>query len=132
MKRLDLVRKLEQSGCVLLRHGGRHGIYHNPKTGRSEPVPRHREINEILARRMTITATKARSKLYKLIDDVAASHEAIEIKGKRANAFLISEDDWRSIQETLYLLSIPGMRESIRKGLRTPAKKCSKKLRCLM
>ena len=78
---------------------------------------------------MTITATKARSNLYKLIDDVASSHEAIEITGKRGNAVLVSEDDWRSIQETLYLLSIPGMRESIRKGLSTPASKCSKKLR---
>ncbi len=47
MKQLDLVRKLE-SGCVLFRHGGRHDIYHNPQTGRSEPVPRHREINENL------------------------------------------------------------------------------------
>ena len=53
MKRLDLVRALEQAGCVLLRHGGRHDIYHNPKTGHSEPVPRHREINEMLARRIT-------------------------------------------------------------------------------
>jgi mRNA interferase HicA len=52
VKRLDLIRELEQAGCVLLRHGGRHDIYHNPKTGRSEPVPRHREINEILARRI--------------------------------------------------------------------------------
>lgn len=52
MKRLDLVRKLEQSGCVLIRHGGGHDIYHNSKTGRSEPVPRHREINEFLARRI--------------------------------------------------------------------------------
>lgn len=52
MKRLDLIKRLEQSGCILLRHGGRHDIYHNPTTGRSEPVPRHREINEILARRI--------------------------------------------------------------------------------
>ena len=52
MKRIDLVKMLEQSGCVLLRHGARHDIYHNPKTGRSEPVPRHREINENLARRI--------------------------------------------------------------------------------
>ena len=78
---------------------------------------------------MTITATKARSNLYKLIDDAASSHEPIEITGKRGNAVLVSEDDWRSIQETLYLLSIPAMRESIRKGLSTPVKKCSKKLR---
>ena len=59
MKRLDLVRTLEQSGCVLLRHGGRHDIYHNPKTGRSEPVPRHREINEMLARRIIRRLTLA-------------------------------------------------------------------------
>ena len=53
MKRVDLIRTLEQAGCVLLRHGSRHDIYHNPHTGCSEPVPRHREINEILARRIT-------------------------------------------------------------------------------
>jgi mRNA interferase HicA len=52
VKRLDLVRTLEQGGCILLRHGRRHDIYHNPGTGSSEPVPRHREINEILARRI--------------------------------------------------------------------------------
>lgn len=49
---MELIKRLEQSGCTLLRHGGRHDIYHNPQTGRSEPVPRHREINEILARRI--------------------------------------------------------------------------------
>ena len=52
MKRLDLIRQLEETGCILIRHGGRHDIYHNPNTGRSEPVPRHREINEILAKRI--------------------------------------------------------------------------------
>jgi len=76
----------------------------------------------------TINATEARAKLYRLIDDTAASHEPIFISGKRSNAVLISEDDWRSIQETLYLLSIPGMRESIREGLSTPVDKCSKEL----
>jgi prevent-host-death family protein len=75
----------------------------------------------------TIKATEARAKLYKLLDEAAESHEPIQITGKRTNAVLISEDDWRSIQETLYLLSIPGMRESIRKGLKTPAEKCSEK-----
>jgi len=59
VKRLDLIRDLEQAGCTLLRHGGRHDIYHNPKTGRSEPVPRHREINEILARRIIRRLTSA-------------------------------------------------------------------------
>ena len=72
-----------------------------------------------------IKVTDARSKLYRLIDEVAASHEPILISGKRANAVLISEDDWRAIQETLYLLSIPGMRESIRKGLETPVDECA-------
>ncbi|OQX63063.1 MAG: antitoxin [Desulfococcus sp. 4484_241] len=75
-----------------------------------------------------LTATEARSKLYGLIDETAASHEPIIIKGKRGNAVLISEDDWRSIQETIYLLNIPGMRESIRDGLATPVEKCTKEL----
>lgn len=52
MKRRDLVAELEQAGCVLLRHGAKHDIYHSPKTGRSEPIPRHREINEMLARKI--------------------------------------------------------------------------------
>jgi hypothetical protein len=52
MKRVDLVHQLKDFGCVLLRHGSRHDIYHNPITGFSEPVPRHREINEILAKRI--------------------------------------------------------------------------------
>lgn len=76
----------------------------------------------------TLTATEARSKLYALLDKAASSHEPIQITGKRSNAVLISETDWRSIQETLYLLSIPGMRESIRQGLKTPIKKCVTKL----
>lgn len=72
-----------------------------------------------------IKVTDARSKLYRLIDEVAASHEPILISGKRANAVLISEDDWRAIQETLHLLSMPGMRESIRKGLKTSVDECA-------
>ena len=75
----------------------------------------------------TIRATEARAKLFKLLDHAAESHEPIQIMGKRSNAILISEEDWRAIQETLYLLSIPGMRESIRKGLQTPLEKCSEK-----
>ena len=77
----------------------------------------------------TITATHARTKLYTLIDELADSHQPIQITGKRSNAVLISEDDWRSIQETLYLTSIRGMKESIVKGLKTPADKCAKELR---
>lgn len=77
----------------------------------------------------TLTASAARSKLYKLLDETATSHEPIQIKGKRVNAVLISEEDWRAINETLYLLSIPGMRESIRRGIKTPIKKCLTKLK---
>jgi prevent-host-death family protein len=76
----------------------------------------------------TITATKARAKLYQLVDRSAESHEPIQITGKRNNAVLISEDDWRSIQETLHLVSIPGMKESIIAGGKTPVKKCLKKI----
>ena len=77
----------------------------------------------------TMTASQARSSLYKLLDKAAQSHEPIQITGKRNNAVLIAEDDWRAVKETLYLLSIPGMRESIRKGLKTPLKKCGKELK---
>lgn len=77
----------------------------------------------------TLTASAARAKLYKLLDQAASSHEPVQITGKRSNAVLISEEDWRAIQETLYLLSIPGMRASIRKGLKTPVKKCLTKLK---
>ncbi len=72
----------------------------------------------------TINVTQARSQLYKLIKEVASSHEPVHISGRRGNAILISEEDWRSIQETLYLMSIPGMRESIRLGLETPVEEC--------
>ncbi len=76
----------------------------------------------------TITATEARSKLFRLIDETAESHQPVLISGKRNSAVLISEEDWSAIQETLYLLSIPGMPESIRKGLETPLEKTSTKL----
>lgn len=52
MKRRDLIKRIEEFGCQLLRHGGKHDIYHNPKTGATQPVPRHKEINEILARKI--------------------------------------------------------------------------------
>lgn len=76
----------------------------------------------------TLTVSEARTMLFKLLDKASSSHEPIQITGKRNNAVLISEDDWRAMQETLYLLSVPKMRESIRKGLRIPLKKCSKDL----
>ncbi|MFO7681552.1 MAG: type II toxin-antitoxin system Phd/YefM family antitoxin [Chloroflexota bacterium] len=72
-----------------------------------------------------VTATEARSNLYRLIDEVAASHEPILITGKRSNVVMISEDDWRAIEETMYLLNIPGMRESIIEGLNTPIEECA-------
>lgn len=73
----------------------------------------------------TISATEARSKMYRLIDEISSNHQPITITGKRTNAVLVSEDDWNAIQETLYLLSIPGMRESIREGMQTPIDECS-------
>ncbi|MGD0517989.1 MAG: type II toxin-antitoxin system Phd/YefM family antitoxin [Thermoguttaceae bacterium] len=77
----------------------------------------------------TLTATEARKRLYTLLDDVAQSHEAVQIAGKRNSAVLVSEEDWRAIQETLYLMSMPGMKKSIIKGLKTPIKKCSKEIK---
>lgn len=77
----------------------------------------------------TITATKARATLYKLLDEAKISGEPIQITSKRSNGILISEDDWRAISETLYLLSIPGMRESIRDGLSTPINECESELK---
>ena len=73
-----------------------------------------------------MNASEAREKLYRLLDETAAAHEPILITGPRANAILIGEEDWNAIQETLYLLSIPGMRESIREGLNTPVEDCQK------
>jgi len=78
---------------------------------------------------MTIlSATEARSKLYRLIDQASSSHEPIIITGKRGNAVLLSEEDWKSIQETMFLLNIPGMRESIQDGLKTPVENCNEDL----
>lgn len=68
----------------------------------------------------TITATKARKDLYRLVDHVQDTHEPIEITSKRGNAVLVGGDDWRAMQETLYLVSIPGMRESVLEGMATP------------
>ena len=73
----------------------------------------------------SITATKARKQLYTLLDNIAESHHPIQITGKRSSAILISEEDWRAIQETLFLQSIPGMKASMKKGLKTPVDKCS-------
>lgn len=78
---------------------------------------------------MTIlNATEARAKLYSLIDEAAETHQPIVIKGKRSNAVLLSETDWNAINETLYLLSIPGMRGSIVEGMSADVSECSKDL----
>jgi prevent-host-death family protein len=74
------------------------------------------------------TATEARRHLYSLVDQVQESHEPVWITGKRGNAVLVSEDDWRAVQETLYLASVPGMRESILEGMATPAEQLEDEL----
>nr|WP_298375812.1 type II toxin-antitoxin system Phd/YefM family antitoxin [uncultured Halomonas sp.] len=75
-----------------------------------------------------ITATEARSNLYRLIDETAESHQPIVIMGKRNKAVLVSEEDWAAIQETLFLLSVPGMRESIREGMENSVDECDDEL----
>lgn len=69
----------------------------------------------------TLTASDARANLYRLMDQAAETHQPIAIAGKRHNAVLVSAEDWAAIQETLFLLSIPGMRESIKAGMDEPA-----------
>ena len=76
----------------------------------------------------TLNATDARAKLFSLIREVARSHEPVVITGKQGNAVLISEEDWKAVSETLYLVSAPGMRESIREGMETPIEECQEKL----
>jgi len=76
----------------------------------------------------TITASEARTNLYKLIDETAVTNEPVQITGKRTDAVLVAMSDWQAIQETLHLLSVPGMRASIRKGLKTPIKECLESL----
>jgi len=76
----------------------------------------------------TLKAAEARKRLDTLLDDVSASHEPIQISGKRHSAVLISEEDWRAIQETLYLTAIPGMKKSIIQGLKTPVSRCHQRL----
>jgi antitoxin YefM len=76
-----------------------------------------------------ITASEARASLYRLIDQTTASHQPIVIAGKRSSAVLLSTDDWQAIQETLHLLSIPKMRESIRNGMNEPLAKSARKLK---
>jgi antitoxin YefM len=74
----------------------------------------------------SMKASEARDRLYRLLDETAEGHEPVLITGPRSNAVLVAEEDWRAIQETLHLLSIPGMRESIREGMETPLAECDK------
>jgi prevent-host-death family protein len=76
----------------------------------------------------TLTASEARANLYRLMDQAAESHQPIVITGKKSNAVLVSAEDWEAIQETLFLLSIPGMRESIKAGMEEPLESGSKEL----
>jgi antitoxin YefM len=73
----------------------------------------------------TLTVSEARTNLYRLMDQAALAHEPITILGKRNNAVLISSDDWQDIQETLFLLSVPGMRESIKESMVEPVDACA-------
>jgi antitoxin YefM len=76
----------------------------------------------------TLTASEARANLYRLIDQTAESHKPVVISGKRSSAVLLSAEDWNAIQETLYLLAVPGMRESIKTGMAEPLAKSAKAL----
>lgn len=76
----------------------------------------------------TFTASEARANLYRLIDQTAESHEPVFISGKRSGAVLLSAEDWKAIQESLYLLSVPGMRESIKAGMAEPLADSAKEL----
>lgn len=76
----------------------------------------------------TLNATEARTKLYALIDETSTSHQPIVITGKRGNAVLMAEEDWNAINETLHLLSVPGMRKSIREGMETGLDECDLEL----
>ena len=77
----------------------------------------------------TLSASEARANLYRLIDETAESHVPIAISGKRSNAVLLAADDWSAIQETLFLLAVPGMRESIKAGMAEPLAKSAKALK---
>jgi len=77
----------------------------------------------------TLTASEARANLYRLIDETSESHQPVVISGKRSSAVLISAEDWNAIQETLHLLAVPGMRESIKAGMAEPLAKSAKDLK---
>jgi len=76
----------------------------------------------------TLTTSQARAQLFHLVDAAVTTHHPVQIQGRRAAAVLVSAEDWDAIQETLYLLSVPGMRDSLVKNMKTPVSKCAKKL----
>lgn len=76
----------------------------------------------------TLTASEARANLYRLMDQTAESHQPIHIAGKRTSAVLVSAEDWQAIQETLCLLAVPGMRDSIKEGMAEPLSESAKEL----
>lgn len=76
-----------------------------------------------------LTASAARANLYRLIDQATESHEPVLIAGKKSSAVLVSAEDWAAIQETMHLLSVPGMRESIRKATAEPLSKSARELK---
>ena len=75
-----------------------------------------------------LSASEARANLYRLMDQAAESHQPITIAGKRHDAVLLSAEDWQAIQETLYLLSVPGMRDTLKEGMKEPVEACTKEL----
>ena len=87
---------------------------------------RERPQKRTLISMTRMNASEAREKFYQLLDEMSSGHEPVLITGPRSNAVLVGEEDWNSIQETLHLLSVPGMRESIREGLAAPAAQCKK------
>ena len=76
----------------------------------------------------TITVSEARANIFRLMEQIADSHEPILVTGKHTNTVMISEEDWRGIQETIYLSSVPGMAQSIREGMNTPIEECNDKI----
>jgi len=76
----------------------------------------------------TINVTRARANLYRLLEEASETHEPIQITGKKANGVLVSEEDWRAIEETLFLSSVPAVRQSIIDGMKTPVEECAEEL----
>ena len=95
-----------------------HGALRGAAGANSSPLPQAHEM-PYAQRVITLTASDARERLYRLLDETAEAHEPVLITGPRSNAVLVSEADWNAIQETIYPLSVPGMRESIRLGMST-------------